>query len=111
MAANHGRVHKTPTEEKTTIEYSVYIHLPANQNNHFWERTSITNDAQLALEQAQMLYFSEKYPRVEVKRTFFCARRKKVIGETLRIFDREREYPAFLGTIKRVILAFLGKNG
>lgn len=74
---------------KKTIEYSVYIHLPANQNKRFWEKTSTTEDGELALEQAEMLYYSKKYPRVEVMRKFFCEKQKKCISERIRIFDSE----------------------
>jgi hypothetical protein len=80
----HSDTRNTP---KNAVEYSVYIHLPANQNSRYWEKTSTTHDMQLALEQAEMLHYSQKYPRVEVMRKFFCARRKKLVSETLRIFD------------------------
>lgn len=78
--------------KKPDIMYSVYIHLPANQNNRYWEKTTTTADAELALEQAAMLYGSEKYPRVEVMRQFFCHRRRKRISEPLQIFEQKKKH-------------------
>ena len=94
---NPSELHNSPHSGVITgeaaannIEYAVYIHLPANENSRFWERTSTTHDAELALEQAEMLYGSQKYPKVEVTRKFFCQKRQRRVSETLRIFEDAR---------------------
>lgn len=78
---------RTAKTQDHTPEYAVYIHLPANQNNRFWERTSTTRDKDLALEQAEMLFSSQKYPKVEVVKRRFCPRAQRAVSETLRVFD------------------------
>ena len=77
------------TEEK--IEYSVYIHHPANDDRRLppWERATTTDCPETALKKAEILYLTRKYPRVEVKRKTFDPVNNRHIGETLRIFGEE----------------------
>lgn len=89
--------------DENNIEYSVYIHH-GNDNiekSGRWERASKTLDRVLALEQAQMLHDSNKYHKIEVKKTFFCKNRKKRIGQTCKIYDKtsdikEKKAPIWL---------------
>lgn len=71
-------------------EYCVYIHHGKNQALQKWERASKTNDYTLALEQAQMLYSSNKYEKIEIQKVFFCKNKKKKVGETYKIFSKNK---------------------
>lgn len=68
-------------------EYCVYIHHGKNHAFKKWERASKTNDYNLALEQAEMLFHSNKYEKIEIQKVFFCKNKKKKIGQTYKIFD------------------------
>lgn len=71
-------------------EYCVYIHHGKNPAFKKWERASKTNDQSLALEQAQMLYLSNKYEKIEIKKVFFCKNKKKKIDQTYKIFTKNK---------------------
>lgn len=87
---------------RTPVEYQVYIHHPKRIGKRpgRWERASRTHDMALALEQAQMLYDSERYEKVEVKKKYFCAMRNKKIGQTCKTFQKDTKTA---DTIKSVI--------
>ncbi len=74
------------------IEYSVYIHHPANDDRAAptWERATTTDCAKTALKSAEILYLTRKYSRVEVKRKFFDRVTKSSKAETLRIYGQEK---------------------
>ena len=80
---------KTPPPE--TVEYSVYIHHPANDDRRSpaWERAATTSCPETALKKAEILYLTRKYPRVEVKRKVFDRVTNRNMAETLRIFGQE----------------------
>lgn len=71
-------------------EYCVYIHHGKNHALQKWERASKTSDYTLALEQAQMLYHSDKYEKIEIQKVFFCKNKKKKVGETYKIFSKNK---------------------
>lgn len=93
--------------DEDLIEYSVYIHH-GNDNvekPRKWERASKTADQNLALEQAQMLHSSNKYEKVEIKKTFFCKTKKKLIGQTFKIYKKEETAKNTNLTLPGLILA------
>lgn len=69
-----SRLHKlkpentAQTEANSNIKYAVYVHYPSNQKKQSWERASHTEDENLALEQARMLFDSGKFKSVEIKK-------------------------------------------
>ncbi len=70
------------------VEYSVYIHHPANENRKTkWERTTKTRDKHKALNVARGLHLSQKYARVEVKRRYYDPVNHRKIGQTYKVFD------------------------
>lgn len=75
------------------VEYAVYIHYPDKKRSRLtkWERASTTRNANLAFEQAKMLQFSEKYEKIEVKKTFFCKNSRKKVEKTLKIYNGKTE--------------------
>ena len=86
-----GMQHAMLRHETSDPEYSIYIHH-ANENDRSackWEKASTTKDRSLAMEQAHMLFYSDRYEKVEVKKKFFCQSRKKNIGETLKVYCKQ----------------------
>lgn len=73
------------------IEYTVYIHHPANDDRAApsWERAATTDCAKTAYKEAEILYLTRKYPKVEVKRRTFDRATQSNRAETLRIFGQE----------------------
>ncbi|MBK6895906.1 MAG: hypothetical protein IPH06_04880 [Alphaproteobacteria bacterium] len=73
------------------VEYSVYIHHPANDDRRtsHWERAATTDCPETALKKAEILYLTCKYPKVEIKRKVFDRLANRHIGETFRIFGEE----------------------
>lgn len=67
------------------IEYAIYIHHPANDDRRTppWERAAITKCRNTALSQAEKLYGSRKYEKVEIKRTVFDHNRGLRRGDTV----------------------------
>ncbi|MBK9586318.1 MAG: hypothetical protein KA099_13165 [Alphaproteobacteria bacterium] len=88
MTAMHEK-HPRKTSEK--IEYSVYIHHPANDDRRTasWERAATTDCPETALKKAEILYLSKKYPKVEIKRKIFDRLSNRNKAETFRIFGQE----------------------
>jgi len=89
MTALHN---KNDRKSSQSIEYYVYIHHPANDDNRTpaWERAATTNCAETALKSAEILYLTRKYPRVEVKRRVFDRITNSNRAETLRIFGQDK---------------------
>ena len=73
------------------VEYSVYIHHPANDDRRTasWERAVTTDCPETALKKAEILYLSKKYPKVEIKRKIFDRLSNRNKAETFRIFGQE----------------------
>ena len=83
--------------QENPVEYSVYIHHPANENRKTkWERTTRTNDRHTALSVAQNLHKSRKYARVEVKRKYYDPVNRKRIGQTYEVFDHLKKRSGIL---------------
>ena len=98
-------------EEKAPYkaQYMVYIHHE-NDNapeNRSWERASKTSDGKLALEQAQLLHDSQRYAKVEIQKTYFCKIRRRLIGETIKVFETNRNTrtnTTLLGTLAAYLI-------
>jgi hypothetical protein len=79
-----------------SVEYSVYIfHRQAHLNdNHItWEKRHTTSNIHRAYKQAENLFNSDAYEKVEIKRKFFDARAKCRIDQTLKIFKHTPNRP------------------
>lgn len=76
-------------KNNNAIEYSVYIHhANSNKKRPSWEKASTTSDMILALEQAKMLFDSERFEKVEIKSKIFCKNSKMNIAKTLKVFSK-----------------------
>lgn len=74
-------------------EYSVYIyHRPENQHEgqNDWEMRAHTVDLNAALDEAETLYQSKSYRKIEVKQRIMDPRTKQVRDYTLKIFADEK---------------------
>ena len=80
------------SEEQNHINYAVYVHYPSHFDNkkQQWERASNTNDPNLAIEQAKVLFDSGRFEVVEIKKFTGTTNRKKATSSTYRIFKNAR---------------------
>jgi hypothetical protein len=86
-------------------EYSVYIyHYPAwkEADIHNWERKNTTTDKSEAIREAQELYASRDFQKVEVKKKFFHSRHQCMIDQTLRVYGEGAE-----ASLKPAVFAIL----
>ena len=75
-------------------EYSIYIyHHPENQHegHNDWEMRSTTFDLNAALDEAEALFGSQGYRKVEVKQRLFDPKSDVVRDFTLKVFGQEKE--------------------
>lgn len=81
-------------EAFTSPEYSVYIyHRPENQHEgqNDWEMRTITPDLKFALDEAEALYESKGYRKVEVKQRVVDYKTDKIHDHTLKIFSSHKK--------------------
>ena len=93
-------------QAENATKYAVYVHYPSNENNKKagWERASHTMDADLAMEQAQMLFESGRFEKVEVKKFSDEGKTQKRKSTTYKIFSQAKDN---LGNhIKTALLVF-----
>jgi hypothetical protein len=94
-------------ESGAGAEYAVYIyHYPARKEAdiHNWERKNTTTNKTEAIREAEELYASRDFQKVEVKKKFFDPRYKCTIDQTLRVYGEGAE--ASLQPAVFVILLF-----
>jgi len=75
---------KQPSEE-----YSVYIfHHPDEDHNnrHYWEKIKTTSNKYRALKNAEKLYQSHRYEKVEIKKIAFGKKNHDPVGSTLKVY-------------------------
>ena len=75
-------------------EYSVYIyHRPENQHEgqNDWEMRTITQDLNVALDEAESLYESQGYRKVEVKQRIIDPKTELMRDYTLKVFASEKD--------------------
>lgn len=88
-----------------SVAYSVYIfHRPVHQNdNHItWEKRHTTSSLRVAYRQAETLFNSQEYDRVEIKKIFFDPRADRKKDKTLKIYQYRKNRP--VGMFGRTLL-------
>jgi len=79
-------------------EYSIYIyHRPENQHEgqNDWEMRTITPDLNAAMDEAESLYQSQGYRKVEVKQRVVDPKTEQARDYTLKVFAVERDKMPF----------------
>ncbi|MCB1591386.1 MAG: hypothetical protein KDI90_02930 [Alphaproteobacteria bacterium] len=90
------RNNSVPLITSQDVEYAIYIHHPANDDRFgSWERASTTRNRKDALREAQKLYKSRKYAKVEIIRNMFDRTLKRRQGETMMILSDEPAQKTF----------------
>ncbi|MFK7839411.1 MAG: hypothetical protein AB8B83_03695 [Bdellovibrionales bacterium] len=87
-------------------EYSIYVYLyPEDiENGHSdWEMKSVTTDVNDALHEAQSLFNSSHYKKVEVKRKYFDPKYNRLIDATFKVFQKHKRQSR-----RAKVLALLG---
>ncbi len=81
-------------DTSTQPEYSIYIyHRPENQHEgqNDWEMRTITPDLNAAMDEAESLYQSQGYRKVEVKQRVVDPKTEVARDYTLKVFATERD--------------------
>lgn len=92
MAQDQAHVALTPTGAYET-EYSVYVYHYADDIEDGytdWEMKSATYDEKDAMDQAQSLYNSREFKKVEVKKKYFDEKFGRMIDATYKVFQHKR---------------------
>ncbi|NCC20980.1 MAG: hypothetical protein EOM26_00790 [Alphaproteobacteria bacterium] len=93
------------------IEYSIYLYeLPNGKGRkNQWEKHSTTEDMDAALREAEKLFQSGQYKKVEVKKKYEEEKTGRKIDMTLRVFEakEKRDYSLVLF----ILLAIVGGVG
>ncbi len=80
-----------PQSQAAQIEYSIYTYdmpSPGQKGESKWQKHSTVDDMIKAMVQAQGLYDSEKFQKIEVKKKFFDQKKNRVVVMTLKVFER-----------------------
>ena len=68
-------------------EYAIYTFEPAERGRKVWTRHAVWPDMHAAIGQAEQLYASRKFVKVEVTKKFFDNRRHRMVNSTLKVFE------------------------
>ncbi len=81
-------------DDQQPIEYSIYTLEavpPGQTNNNEWEKVSTTEDMDKSMADAQQLFSSDIYQKVEVKKKYFEEKTGRTIEMTLRLFEAKEK--------------------
>ncbi len=76
------------------IEYSVYAysHFKDDELGHnHWKRVMVGSDVSAILLQAEKLFCSEKYQKIEIKKKIFDDKKGRNVASTFRIFENKSQ--------------------
>lgn len=90
------------------IEYSIYtFDMPkaGQKGESKWQKHTTLDDMIKAMVEAQALYESEKYQKIEVKKKFFDQKKNRVVDMTLKVFERDvkKDHSTMIAIIFAVI--------
>lgn len=73
------------------IEYSIYtFDMPSDKQKgqSKWQKHSTLDDMARAMAEAQNLYESAKFQKIEVKQKFFDQKKNRTVDMTLKVYER-----------------------
>ena len=92
---DNPRESKSPKTDKPKAEYSVYIYH--RDDDHAapqrWEKMHSTHFVDQAIKRAKILYKSEKYDKVEVKKKSVHHRSQRTMDETYKVYSCQAMSP------------------
>lgn len=92
-----------------SVEYSVYIfHRPFHNDNNdhiTWEKRHTTWSMRVAQRQAEKLFRTNAYDRVEIKKKFFDPKVQRIIDKTMKIYEETQDRPVGMLLLAMVPLA------
>ena len=74
-------------------EFSVYVyHYPEDieQGHTDWEKMAVTTCIQVAVNQAQSLFDTRDFKKVEIKKKYFDTKYERVIDATYKVFQEKK---------------------
>ena len=72
-------------------EYTIYTFeqpLKQQKGDIVWKKHGTSEDVQSALSEAQSLYDSRKFHKIEVKKKFFDPRKNRSVDQTFKVFGK-----------------------
>lgn len=101
-------------QKSNAIEYSVYTFDGKSNGKRkaSWQKKMTSENMQEALQEAEKLYESKQYGRVEVKKKYYDPKNARTVDMSLKIFENKPKKPVGLTTILAgglicAVLAFL----
>ena len=94
------------------IEYTIYtfdMPAPKQKGDNSWKKHATLEDMSKAMQQAEALYVSRKFQKIEVKKKFFDQKKNRTVDMTLKIFESspKKDYTIIVAVVM-AILAGLG---
>ncbi|MFA5592861.1 MAG: hypothetical protein WC989_06080 [Micavibrio sp.] len=94
------------------IEYTIYtFEMPerSQKGENSWKKHATHEDMVLAMKEAEGLYQTQKYEKIEVKKKFFDQKKNRTVDMTLKVYETapKKDYTLLIGTL----LALLGGVG
>lgn len=78
------------TAQTAGIEYTIYtFDMPSakQKGDNSWKKHATLEDMTKAMIEAESLYQSQKFQKIEVKKKFFDQKKNRVIDMTLKVFE------------------------
>ena len=76
-----------------SIEYSVYTFGGEKNGKRkpSWKKQMTSEDMHKAIQEAETLFNSDKYGRVEVKKKYFDPKNKRTVDMSIKTFEKEKK--------------------
>ncbi len=101
--------------QASPIEYTIYTFdrpIANQRGGHTWKKHVTIPDMHMALLEAQTLYQTRKFQKIEIKKKFFDEKKNRAVDMTLKTYEStpRRSYrPYILGFL--AVLCMLGLVG
>ena len=85
---NHAQTHQAGAE------YTIYTFehpVQKQKGDIVWKKHATSGDAASAVFEAQNLYDSQKFHKIEVKKKFFDAKKNRAVDETYKVFGTKNK--------------------
>lgn len=73
-----------------SIEYSVYTLGGGKKSQGSWKKHMTSDDMHKAMEEAQTLHKSQKFPKIEVKKKYYDSKNSRVVDMSIKVLERKQ---------------------
>lgn len=92
LQANLLLQHKIPLAMSGDAEYTIYAYDRFEEEkigHNRWQRVTTIKDQSQALMQAERLFSSQLYQKIEVKQKIFHEKKGRHVAKTLRVYEKK----------------------